>query len=295
MSFTEKAVTLTIQLGKGDFGESGYNTVTLAGYRCSVRIQRANLPDLGHADVRIFGMPPSIMNQLSTLGGNPYIGGRENQIIVAAGDASGMAQIFEGTINNGYQDFTGMPEVAFVIDANAGSLDLLKPAPPTSHSSTVDAATIMKSLAAQMTPPLNFVSDGVNVKLSAPYLYGTILDQIRGVAFEANIFAEIHNGTLYIWPRNGKRLVAPTAISPQTGLVGYPSLSGVQIFDLRTLFDPTLELGAGVTLTSSLTPACGTWYAGQMTHILESMTPGGAWFSDIELWSLNYMLSQPSN
>jgi hypothetical protein len=169
----------------------------------------------------------------------------------------------------------------------------VKPSAATSYPGTADVATIMQSLAGRMTPALGFQNNGVKITLTTPYLNGTLIDQIRTVARIANINAEIHNGTLYIWPRNSTRPVAASTISPANGLVGYPSFNGVQILGMRTLFDPTLEFGQEVSVQSSLTPACGSWYVNQMIHTLESITPGGPWFTDLGVASLQYILGQP--
>ena len=50
-----------------------------------------------------------------------------------------------------------------------------------------------------------------------------------------------------------------------------------------------------VNVQSSLQPACGDWYCNYLTHNIESLTPGGAWFTDLSLCSKDYILSLPSN
>ena len=296
MSFVEREITITFQLGKGSFGESGFNTVNLAGYRCSVEIDRAALPYQGQATARIYGLTPSIMNRLSTLGGSPGFSGRLNLMTISAGDAvGGMFQIFEGIITNGYQDYGSMPEVSFVAEAAVSALDLLKPSGATSYSGNADVATILSGMASRMTPPLSFQNFGVTMNLPQAYFYGCLLDQIRSVIIAANINGEIINGTLYIWPRNSPRPTPPITISPTNGLVGYPSINGVQVFDLRVRFNPTLDLGATIDIQSSLQPACGNWYLLSATHLLDSKTPGGAWFTDIQACSKDYITSLPAS
>jgi hypothetical protein len=296
MSFIERQITITIQLGKGVFGESGFDTVTLSGYRCSVGIDRAAMPFMGSASARVYGMPISVMNQLSTLGNPPFTAGRVNQITITAGDAkAGMFQIFQGIISNGYQDYDGMPVVCFVIEAIPGGVDFLKAASPTSFPGSPDVATILKGLAARFTPPLAFQNYGVSVQLNTPYLSGTLVDQVRAAIRAANITGEIYNGTLSIWPRNGSRPGNNTVISAATDLVGYPSFNGVQIMSMRTLFNPTLDFGQPVNLKSSLSNASGTWYVNMLSHIVESLTPGGAWFSEVSLASLAYLQAQTPN
>ena len=296
MSLVQRNITLIFELGKGSFGESGFNTVTLAGYRCSVEIERGGLPFVSTSTVRVSGISQSLMNQLSTLGGNPYFAGRLNQVTVLAGDEDAcMFQIYQGTITNGYQDYDNMPEVSFVAEAFPGAQDNVKPSAATTFPGAVSVATILEGMAASMTPPLAFNNNGVNQVFSTPYYSGTMLDQIRAVITHANINGEIDRGTLYIWPRNGNRAGDPTTISPTNGLVGYPSINGVQVFSTRSLFNSTIEHGAMVNLQSSLQPACGTWYCNYLTHNLESQTPGGAWFTDLSLCSKDYILSQPSS
>ena len=295
MSLVERKITITIQLGKGDFGETGFNTVTLEGYRCSVEIERAALPAVTTSTMRVFGLSQSLMNQLSTLGGNPFYSGRLNQITVMAGDDNvGMSQVYYGNVVNGYQDYDSAPAASFVVEA-VPVFDNIKPASPTSFQGGTDVATILKGMAARCTPPLAFNNSGVNQTLSNPYFCGTLLDQMRAVITHANINGEIDRGTLYIWPRNGYRAGTATTLSPSTGLVGYPSINGVQIFRVRSLFNPTFNHGAIVDIESSLTPACGSWYCNYLTHDLDSLTPGGAWFTDLSLCSKNYILSLPPN
>ena len=295
MSFVQRKITIIVQLGKGDFGESGFNTVTLEGYQCSVEIERAALPAVTTSTMRIFGLSQSLMNQLSTLGGNPYYSGRLNQITVMAGDdESGMTQVYYGNITNGYQDYDSAPKASFVMEA-VPVFDGIKTASPTTFPGAISVADILKGMAARCTPPLAFSNNGVNQVFQTPYYCGCLLDQIRSVIRHANINGEIDRGTLAIWPRNGSRAGTQATVSPANGLVGYPSINGVQVFSARTLFNPTLQHGAMVTLQSSLQPACGSWYVVYLVHNLDSLTPDGSWFTDLSLCSKDYILSQPPN
>jgi hypothetical protein len=61
------------------------------------------------------------------------------------------------------------------------------------------------------------------------------------------------------------------------------------------LFKPTIAYHSAIQLQSSLQPACGTWYVSHMVHYLESLTPGGAWFSDLSVMSLAYFNGLPAN
>lgn len=295
MSFSSKQIAVTFQLGQGNFGANGqFNTVEIDGARCQVQVERANLPLMASATIKVYGMTPNIMNTLSTLGGNPLLSGRLNQVTVSAGDAAtGMTQVFKGLIQNGWQSFDEGPDSCYICQAASASLDLLKSSAPSSYPGTTDVGVILAGMCARMTPPLTLQNSGVSVKLTNPYFGGTLIDQIRSCCTSANINGEIHNGYLYIWPRNSTRPVAPYSVSPTTDLVGYPNFNGAEIIGLRTLFSPTIEFGAEINLQSSLKAASGIYYVSQMTHNLESLTPGGAWFTDMTVISKQYFIGQP--
>jgi hypothetical protein len=68
-------------------------------------------------------------------------------------------------------------------------------------------------------------------------------------------------------------------------MVGYPVFSGNGIA-LTTEFNPDLQLGRQVNVTSSLSVANGLWNPFSIVHELESETPGGSWFSQIQCYKI---------
>src|SRR4051812_13505817 len=106
--YAERAITLTFQLGKGDFGGSGFNTLTLAGLRVEAQIQKVVAPATGQAFMRIYGLTLDHMNQLSRAG-LVYQARENNRVRVDAGDTkSGMTTIFNGIIVEAYPDMKQM-------------------------------------------------------------------------------------------------------------------------------------------------------------------------------------------
>ncbi|MFP3813716.1 hypothetical protein, partial [Bacillus sp. SIMBA_005] len=63
MSFTRKRIDLTITLGEGQFGDDGANTVTLTGMRVQSMITIPGGESMASAQVRVYGLPISMMNQ----------------------------------------------------------------------------------------------------------------------------------------------------------------------------------------------------------------------------------------
>lgn len=283
MSFVRRRLDVTITLGEGNFGESGQNTVTLTGLRVSTTIVKAGDPGFDTAQVRLWGLTLSQMNAITTLG-KPLQFFRNNTITLSAGDASGVAVVFTGTIQSAYQDFTGAPDSSINIIAFVGLLDANKPVTPTSFQGPADVGVIMSGLAVQMTPPLAFENNGVQVTLNSPYFPGTPRAQVEACAKAANVYWAIDGTVLAIWPKDGHRGGLIPLISPETGLVGYPQWTQNGVL-LKTLYNPGIVYGAQIELKSSITPANGKWIVNKITYELESEMPdGGAWFSDLEAY-----------
>ena len=281
--FIDREITAVISLGTGDFGEAGKNTVTLEGYRITAGITKGGLPSLDTANISIFGLSKSLMNQLTRLG-KPLAWPRDNTITLTAGDAeSGMSHIFSGTIINSYSDFEGMPDVSLNLVASSGLLALAKPVTPLSFAAGVDVATIASRIAESMGK--SFMNSGVTQRLNGPvYLPGTAVDQLRKLKDTANIDADMNGGptgeTLEIWPVNKPRGSLIPNISKDSGLIGYPRYSDMGI-GIRAIYRPGWVYAGRFNLETEIAPAAGTWQIISLVYDLESKTPGGAWFMDI--------------
>ena len=286
----------------GSFSQGG-NTVTLSGYRTSVRIQNSGTPTGSTAEVSIYGLPLTLINQLSTLG-MAFNLIPKNTLVISAGDpVSGLAVVFWGTIIQAYPDFSAMPDVAFHFECNSYTGGAVTNVPPSSYTGPTDVATIMSSLASQMG--YQFENSGVNVKLPAPYLPGSAGSQWQKIRDDAGINADIipgsPNPTLAIWPMNGSRNVAGAipVISPpdpETGelqganasvMVGYPSFTPQGVI-VKTVFNRGINFGGKFQVAGSqLTPANNTWVVHKLDHALDSLMPKGEWLSTVYGYGLN--------
>ena len=303
-SYIERKINLTITLGEGQFGGSGQNSVKLQGLRIIATIQKLGPPAFGTAEVRVFGLPPSIMNEVSTLGVPLNMIRLKNTITVEAGDdVSGMATVYNGYIYRAWQNFDYQPETLLQIVSNTGAVDAIAPATPTSVQGGGDVATIMSNLAQRMPGGArSFQNHGVQVQISNIYLAGTAMEQAHELARQANIEMQDDGpgGVLAIWPKNGTRGGTTPLISVQSGLIGYPRYQD-QGVSIRCLFTPNLSIGNGSTfeLRSSLGGAPisqkgatqeqaqragpnGIWYITRLTYDLASQVPNGPWFCDVD-------------
>ncbi len=279
-SFTTKAIDLTFKLGKGDFGAAGQNTLKVSG--CRILAQLSFITGTGstrgatQAVLRVYGLTLNTINQLANTGLS--FGIRQNTVVIEAGDASGMAQVFAGLIIDASLAADQQPDVAFMVSAVTAQDLALKPVPPNSFKGTADVAQIMQTLAT--SAGLGFENSGVNVKLSNPYLHGTLMMQMELVGKAADIgwFIDPASNTLAIWPRNGARGGTIPVISPASGLIGYPAFSR-NVIEIRTLFNPAVKLGGQIQIPSSepLISARGLWNVIGIDYAISSQMPDGPW------------------
>lgn len=276
MSFTHKSLSVTFEIGEGNFGEAGQNSLTLTGVRASATIEIVGRQTQGRMDLVIYGLTRSHMNKLSTLG-MMIQRIRRNRVTLAAGDSgTGLGTVFQGTIAEAWADFEGMPNNGFHVVAYAAMFEALKPIPPTTVRGLADVSTVLSGLATQAG--WTFVNNGVTAKLIDPYFPGTITDQIRACANAAGINWEIGLQTLTIWPKGAARDQLVPVISPATGLVGYPTFNAFGLAGMMR-YSPSIRFGQRVKIESSLPQAVGFWDITSLSHTLESETPGGQWFS----------------
>jgi hypothetical protein len=280
MSFTEKKITVNFNLANGSFGDRKNNTATISGLRISAIIQATGGASNSNMNLSIWGLPLSMMNQLSTVG--TQLNARyDNAVTVEAGDDEmGMTLVFGGRIFEAFVDGNSQPNIAFRVQAAPGPFQAVKPVPALSIKGSADAAGMMGNLAKQMG--FAFENNGVNVKLSNPYFGGTAWTQAMAIARHGNFDLIFERNVMVISPRGQPRHGDAILISPDTGLVGYPTFSEAKVI-VRCLFNPAVKQLSLVEVKSDLTPANGKWQVLAIVYELESKTPNGKWFMILEL------------
>jgi hypothetical protein len=281
MGLAKRHLSFSFRLGKGAFGEDGSDTVELTGLRASVSIAKKGGVSMSEASIRIYGMTLDVMNKLTILG-KPLIGATFNQITVSAGDDdSGMSVAFVGIITEAWIDASSAPRVSFIVTAHTGLVNALRPVAPTSLNGSIDLDTVMSGIAAQMVPPIGYENSGVTTQVEFAYLPGTLREQALALARHYDFNLLMDDSTLAIWPRGGKRKGVAPVISAETGMVGYPThtQNGIQIL---MLYNRGIIFGGALEVRSTFTPANGFWTPFSVAHELESETPNGRWFTQVE-------------
>lgn len=297
MSFIERKIEIAILLAQntganqpGVFAGTSSNTTTLSKHRASVHVQNSGGLAGSGAQVDVWGMAPSLMNQLSTLGMVVQQIPR-NTLTITAGDASsGMSTVFIGTIMQAYGDYNSAPDVPFKFECLSGAAENAIPFPASSFTGGTDVAVILSTIAKKNG--WGFENSGVSAKLANPYLSGSAIEQVRKVAEAVHINAILVNNVLAIWPRYGARaglgipLIAPRPVGE---MIGYPSYTQQGIL-VKTVFDPRLSMGGQFNLQTSLpqTSKSGIWNIYKLDLDLEEKVPKGQWRSVIYGYNPNF-------
>jgi len=285
MVFSTKKIDVTFRLGKGTFGESGFNTVKVSGLRCSANITSGDSVTTADLELRIYGLSQSISNSLTILGQDysQRLSKSVNFVTIEAGDGTGMAIVFDGGIIEAWADLSNPPENFFYVQATTALVDHFKASEPTVFEN-VNSALLMQTLAAKMDPPRSLENSGVNgIVLRNVVLHGSIYEQIKDARLMADInaIADPSKNVLAIWPRDGTRGDLIPLVSADTGMIASPAFTqfGVQA---STLYNPLIRAGGKVAVKSVVQPATGTWYVYLVSHDLETETPGGKWHTHFE-------------
>lgn len=305
-SFVQRKIEITITLDPNNqpvgqpntFAGSNSNTITLSGFRTSVRISNSGAPGGSSAEIRVYGLAEDTMNQLSALG-IVFNRIQKNTILVKAGDdVAGLTAVYGGTIFTAVPDYNKAPNVPFVMQCFSGYANGIAPVAASSFPQSTDVATIMSGFASQMS--VGFENNGVNVRLPPSYFPGTLADQMRRAAEAANINAELvdANTKLAIWPIGGSRSSQQgqnlPLISKDTGMIGYPTPSPNGYMTVNTLFNPLIAFGGKVQVQSARVPLANrTWVVQSLDLNLESQVPKGNWMATCFCYPVDYAAPPP--
>lgn len=286
MSFTHRIVNLSFQLGQGDFGTAGKDTVTFEGLRCSANIVHDGYQS-ARADVQVWGMSLDMMNKLTVTNKFFFEQRLYNRLTIMAGDEKGTAVCFTGGIMEAWTDGRQPPDMMFHVSAASGFVDMAQTIPPTSYRGGVDAALAISEIAKQIR--YSFENSGVTATLMNPYKPGTPKAQIESICqdIDCQVLIDETKKLVAIWPKGQARAGEVIRIAPDSGLIGYPAFSQAGI-QFSTLYNPSLEYGRAIRVESQLKPANGQWMVTALAHRLESNVPNGQWSTDIETSYLDY-------
>lgn len=286
-SFNQKSLRVTLLLNEKNpaFDKEGNNTIVFEGLRVIAQIQSGNGSVSPFAKIQIFNLNLNAINQLTKIKWNTDREGKFNFVKLEANINGEYSTVYEGTIHFAYPNFGSAPDVVLTIDSSIAMNHQINAVAPTSYKGEVDVAQAINALCQQMG--MRFENNGVNAKVSNPYLPQTALEQVRALCTATNTSLYMDLNTIAITPQGKAREVQIPVISPQSGLIGYPTplMQGGVTFSC--LYDPLLKFGGLVEIQNSLIEAAnGRWLIQGLSLSLESGVPNGKWQADVQAFDV---------
>lgn len=239
--------------------------------------------------LRVYGMTLEQMNSLSSTGASTNAGalgiGNVSVTVLAGDEGQTVGQIFKGGVLKSYIDFSAVPEVSFIVSAQAALFEKASPVKANSWKGVQNAEDLIKSLVGQLGSEWSFWNNPKNPAhaiIQNQNVYGSIISQIQKIAKYSCFPLSIENNTVSIWANDGTRDDMVIDVSAKNGLVGYPSFNDVG-FSIKTEFNPDMINGRTVNLTTVIPKANGKAPIHDSTHEISTLTPDGAWFTTVVL------------
>jgi hypothetical protein len=298
VSFTKRHLQYVIELNKGGTPDNsapskfdnGSNTLTIDDIRSVASIQSVIGGDTafgGRALLQLWGMKPSDMAQLSTLGFD-QAKINKNKISVFAydeGNSANAVQVFSGGIFVAHINYNAMPDVSLTLECYATIGQQTQMVPGTSVAGSGDVTTMLQGICAACDPPVTFVNKGVSAKLANPAHAQSPAQQISDICTASGTPYTLQDDTLTIWPKDTNVDDVTIEIGPDNGMVGYPEYTQIGI-DVTMAFNPEVQLGrqlkikqAGGDKPLPVPGVPGTFWINIVEHELSSEMPDGPWFT----------------
>ncbi|AOA58336.1 baseplate hub protein [Acinetobacter larvae] len=275
----KKIIKVSVMLNDDNFNDSGDNTLTFTGLKTSVSVMFGNGALMPFAQIKIYGLKLENCLKLLRVRWNE-MKALMNRVRIDAGEEGGdLVKVFEGNITFAYPDMSNAPNVALVIESQSAVFENMKPVPSTSFEGENDVATMIETICKDMG--YQFENNAVTQIIEGQYLADSSIAKIQNIAQAADIDLYIEQNLIAIAPKGGSRNIKVPTISPKAGLIGYPTpdLRGVSF---KCLYDPAIRFGGTVSISDSEITVCnGDWRVYGVDIYLDSNTPNGNWFCEV--------------
>jgi hypothetical protein len=293
-TFAKKQLRFTFTLSNNAKFSGANNTLVITGLRAAVKMSFPPPPAFPTVAGRVYGMLQSDMNALTALT-QLVLTTQRNSVVIEANSGAGWSAIFAGQLVTTLPDYSDLPNVCLRFVALTLGFDAINPATPTSYAPSADVATVIAAICQKLSPACALVNTGVSQTFSgSTYFPGTAKQQLAAACKKAGIAVYTDQpGVVEITPSGSPRNRPLFVLSPQTGLVGYPSFEDINIVNAQCVFNPALVYGGQAKIQGSQQLSNnpqynvnGTWQIINIDHDLATGLPDGPWFSTMRLQPL---------
>jgi len=269
MSYKQHSITIQFTLSDDDTFDGESNVLTIKNARCHVSFQSVTGLSGINVNLSLWGLKKEYLSQLGCMG-MVAVAAKRYKIKIWADDNL----FFEGVIATAYADFARMPDVPLVITANPVFSIQVKNVQGISAPGSQKAEDLLKAICNACG--LSFDSYGEIEPINNPHYTGDAISCIQQIVKTVDAVCEITSTTLTVWSRGHPRGNAVLDISPQTGMLGYPTWAPVGLL-VTTIYTPLAIPGSLARITTDMPNASGDYVIIGVDNILSSELPGGVW------------------
>lgn len=268
MSFSIKKLKAVIHLVNPN------SDITIEGVPMSVNVGKSGLPAMNNANIKIDGLSRELLQQLTFLSFRTLQVNR-NTITIVAEDSIA----FQGEITSAFPDFSNAPQVGIKIEAITGYSQKVIAVSPYSLKGSIPVSSIARTISEKAG--FSFVDKGVNIQATNPHIQGSYVQQLTKLSETYDFGLTIEDGTVTIFPIEGKSSKVQVELSKDGGLIGYPSFNqnGIQF---KSQYISGVSIGDVITIKSVLPSASGRWVVSSINHNLTFDVPSGEWSTTIQ-------------
>lgn len=258
------------------------STVAIEGLRVRFKVDKTSKPEPNKAEVSIWGLAESNRAMLERMVDE----GQEIPVQIEAGYAAATSVIYSGQLRHVATTREG-PDLIVTVGSGDGEKAYQTKRVSASFQPNVTADAVLRKLAASLgVSPGNVASAAVKLRLAgvgALFSQGTVLHgsasrEMSAICRSCGLSWSIQDGELQLLPI-GKALEASAIdLSPETGLVGSPTVDGKGKLSARMLMAPDVFPGRKIVLTSER--LSGNYVVDVSSHSGDSH--GQEWYVDIE-------------
>ena len=277
-TYSEKTIRTTVTLSAGSFSGGG-NTKIIEGLATDISVTKPGLPEKNSATADISNIRLEDMEQMTFLAFQP-LQSNKNLLKIEAGErGKPLSVVFSGEITSAYADFSAAPSPRFRIEAISGGYAAKMGTAPVSVNGSASAADLIAQFAGQIG--YSFRNEGISASVRNAVYNGSPIEKARAVAEEVGAELLIDDNTMVLLPYEAARAGSAVLITPQTGLISYPSFNSDGI-SFRCFYNPDLRQGGAVRVESIVPKATGTWKVTRLEHRLGAYGASDAWESSVD-------------
>lgn len=274
-------VTIVINGVKTEYTtEKGLNQLSTTGLRVTSSIISGNGSMTPTAQIKIYNLKMETMLDLMRIRWQSMTALMSTIKLEVGEEGKTLAIAYEGNITFAHIDMNGAPDVALVIDSQVGALDSLKSVPSICFTKPTDAAGIVETICLGLG--YVFENNAGASKILNPATYeNPNIHKVEQICHDCDFDLYVEHKLIAITPRGVSRQLAVPVITPNTGLIGYPSPDqrGVKF---KCFYDPLIRFGGLIKLDESeLTTCNGEWRIYGLTILLDSNVANGNWFCEV--------------